>query len=187
MRAFAVAAVLLALAAPASAAPAPTWTVDQAASKLGFSGVMSGDGFSGVFHRWNAQIVFDPKNLAASKVAATIDVASAVTGDADRDSALPTADWFSAATQPRASFVATTFKDLGGGKYLAGGDLTIRGVKRPIQLPFTLAITGDTAKVNGAVALDRTAFGIGQGRWKTGDVVATKVTVTIALTAHRAH
>ena len=148
---------------------------------------MSGDGFTGIFHRWSAQIVFDPKNLAGSKAAVTVDVASAATGNADRDQALPTADWFSAATQPRASFVTTAIKDLGGGKYLASGDLTLRGVKRPVQLPFTLAIAGDTARMNGAVTLDRTAFGIGQGQWKTGDVVATKVKVTVALTAHRAH
>jgi polyisoprenoid-binding protein YceI len=185
MRVLAVMAALLALAPPALARAAPIWAVDQAGSKLGFSGVMSGDGFAGVFHRWNAQIAFDPKSLATSKVAVTVDVASAVTGDADRDQALPTGDWFSAATQPRATFVSTAFKDLGAGKYLASGDLTLRGVKRPVTLPFTLAIAGDTAKMNGTVVLDRTAFGIGQGRWKTGDVVATKVTVTIALTAHR--
>jgi polyisoprenoid-binding protein YceI len=187
MRPAAIAAALLAIAAPALAAPVPSWSVDAANSKLGFRGTMNGDAFNGVFRRWNAQIAFDPKNLAASKAAVTVEVASAVTGDADRDQAMPTADWFSASAQPRASFVATAFKDLGGGKYQASGDLTIRGVKRPVVLPFTLAISGDTARMNGAVVINRTAFGIGQGQWKTGDVVATEVTVTVALTAHRAH
>ena len=76
---------------------------------------------------------------------------------------------------------------LGGGKYQASGDLTIRGVSKPVLLPFTLAISGDTARMNGSLVLNRTAFGIGQGQWKTGDVVASEVTVTVALTAHRAH
>ena len=183
-----IVSAMLALAPiAASAAPAATWTVDAANSKLGFRGAMNGDAFNGTFRRWSAQIAFDPKNLAGSKASVSIDVASAATGDADRDQAMPTADWFSAQTQPRASFVTTAFKDLGGGKYQAAGDLTIRGVKRPVVLPFTLAISGDTAKMNGAVVLNRTAFGIGQGQWKTGDVVATEVTVNIALTAHRAH
>ena len=187
MRTIILAAGLAALVSPVLAAPAPAWTVDAANSKLGFRGAFNGDAFNGLFHRWSAQIAFDPKNLAGSKAVVSVDMASAATGDADRDQALPTADWFSAKTQPRASFVATSFKDLGGGKYQAAGDLTIRGVKKPVVLPFTLAISGDTARMNGAVAINRTAFGIGQGQWKTGDVVATEVTVTVALTAHRAH
>ena len=183
----AAASLAAAIAAPAWGAPPPAWIVDPAHSQLGFKGTMNGGAFTGVFHRWSAQIAFDPKNLAASKADVTIDMTSATTGDTDRDSALPGADWFSAKTQPKASFVATGFKDLGGGRYQAAGTLTIRGVSRPVVLPFTLAISGDTAKMNGAVDLNRTAFGVGQGQWKTGDVVATTVSVTVALTAKRAH
>ena len=78
-------------------------------------------------------------------------------------------------------------KDLGGGRYQAVGDLTIRGVSHPAVLPFTLAITGDTARMNGQLALNRGAFGIGQGKWATADTVDTQVAVTVALTAHRVH
>jgi polyisoprenoid-binding protein YceI len=169
-----------ALAAPAA------WNVDPS-SKLTFTGAMNGAAFTGTFKRWSAQIAFDPKALAASKVAVTVEVGSASTGDGDRDSALPTDDWFAASRFARASFVSRSFRDLGGGRYEADGDLTIRGVTRPVALPFTLAIAGDTARMNGAVVLNRTSFGVGQGQWKTGDVVDTKVTVNVALTAHRAH
>ncbi len=171
-------------AAPAFAASA--WQVDPQGSKLGFHGSMSGDGFDGSFRRWTAQIVFDPKALQASSVAVSIDTASAATGDADRDQALPTGDWFAAKAFPKASFVSRGFKDLGGGRYQAIGDLTIRGAKRPIILPFTLNITGDIAHMNGSIPLNRLDFGIGQGRWKTGDVVAPTVTVSVSIVAHRA-
>jgi polyisoprenoid-binding protein YceI len=171
------------LAGPAAAA---TWQVDMGGSKLGFRGAMSGDAFEGVFRRWSAQISFDPKALATSKVTVQIDTGSAATGDADRDQAIPTADWMASQAFPKASFVSREFKDLGGGRYLATGDLTIRGIKRPVSLPFTLAINGDLARVNGAVAINRLDFGVGQGRWKTGDVVAPTVTVSVALVAHRA-
>ena len=174
------------LSSAAFAAPA-AWTVDQGASKLGFQGAMSGESFTGIFRRWSAQIVFDPKALAASKAVVTVNVASATTNNADRDNALPTDDWLSAGKFAQAIFVTRDFRDLGGGKYVADGDLTLRGVKRPVALPFTLAISGDTARMNGAIVLDRTAFGVGQGQWKTGEVVDTKVTVNVALTAHRVH
>ena len=178
---------LAVLAPPVQAAAPARWTVDPAASKLGFQGKMNGDVFSGTFRRWTAAIAFDPRNLAASKAEVAIDVGSAATGDADRDQAMPTADWFAAQRFPKATFVTTSIKDLGGGKYQASGDLAIRGVHRPVVLPFTLAISGDAARMNGALVLNRTAFGIGQGKWSTKDVVDTSVTVNVALTAHRAH
>ena len=177
----------LALLAPAAQAAAPAhWTVDPG-SKLSFQGRMSDQAFSGVFRRWSANIVFDPKQLALSKAVVTIDVGSAVTGDADRDQAMPTGDWFAAQKFPQATFTTSAIKDLGGGRYQAIGDLAIRGVHKPVVLLFTLAISGDTARMNGAVTLNRTAFGVGQGRWSTKDVVDTSVTVNVALTAHRAH
>jgi polyisoprenoid-binding protein YceI len=100
---------------------------------------------------------------------------------------MPTADWFWVAKFARASFVSRAFRDLGGGRYVATGDLTLRGATRPISLPFTLAIAGDKAVMKGSAVIDRTAFGVGQGQWKSGDVVATKVTVNVDLTARRAH
>ncbi len=181
-----IAGLLLVLPAAALAAPAPRWSVDGG-SRLGFAGKMSGEAFTGVFRSWSAQIAFDPKNLAGSKAEVAVNVASAATGDADRDQALPTDDWFAAGKFPKATFVTRAFKDLGGGRYQAVGDLTIRGVSRPVVLPFTLVITGDTARMNGQLALNRAAFGIGQGKWATGDTVDTQVAVTIALTAHRGH
>ena len=180
---FAVLTMFL-FAAPAFAAPS-IWTTDPS-SKITFTGAMNGSAFTGTFKRWNAQIAFDPKALAASKVSVAIDVGSASSGDADRDQAMPTDDWFAAGKYPKATFVTQGFKDLGGGHYQAIGALSLRGVTQPVVLPFTLAISGDTAHMNGAVALNRTAFGVGQGQWKSGDTVDTQVTVTVNLTAHRA-
>jgi polyisoprenoid-binding protein YceI len=177
------AALAFVLGAPL--ASAATWQVDPQASKLTFHGSMGGQGFDGAFRRWSAQIDFDPKALATSKVVVSIDTASAATGDPDRDQALPTPDWFSAQAFPKATFTSRTFKDLGGDRYQVVGDLTLRGATRPLTLPITLAITGDVAKANGQVAVNRLDFGVGQGRWKNTDVVAPAVTVGVALVAHR--
>lgn len=182
---FAVIAAALAIAAPAWAAP-PAWVVDKAASKVGFSSTFDGQGVGGAFRRWDADIRFDPKDLAHSSANVTIDVGSAATGDADRDAALPDVPWFWTAKYPKATFVTHSFKALGGNRYEAAGDLTIRGVTKPLTLPFTLAITGDTAKMNAAVSVNRLAFGVGQGEWKSTEVIPAAVQVTIALTAHRA-
>ncbi len=180
-------AASLGLASPASSAGGPaSWTVDKASSKLGFKSSFGGDAFEGAFRRWDAQIAFDPKALAASKVVVTVDMASASTGDESRDEALPTDDWFAAKSFPRATFTSKGFKDLGGGHYQAMGDLAIRGVAKPIVLPFTLQITGAQAKMTGQVSINRTVFGVGQGQFKSAETVPLDVVVNVSLQAHRA-
>lgn len=176
---------LIAAAPLAWAAPAPTWVVDKAASSIRFSSSFNGDAFSGGFSRWDADIHFDPANLAGSAVSVSIDAASAATGDADRDQALPTPKFLSAGKFPRATFTAHAFKALGGGKYLASGQLSLRGVTRPLALPFTLAITGDRARMNAALAVDRLAFGVGQDEWRATSALPATVNVAIAVTARR--
>lgn len=178
-------ALALAFTPAAVAAPAPAWTVDKAASKIGFTSSFGGDAFSGTFRRWDAQIAFDPKNLAGSKVVATVETGSAVTGHADRDAGLPTDGWFASGKYPKATFTATQFKDLGGGRYQAIGTLTLKGVTKPLTVPFTLAITGDQAKMTSTVAVNRLSFGVGQGEWANAEVIPNPVTVTISLAAKR--
>ncbi|MBA3812224.1 MAG: YceI family protein [Caulobacteraceae bacterium] len=173
------------LATAVRAAPAPGWAVDKVASSVRFSSSLNGAAFSGAFRRWDADIRFDPANLAGSSVTASFETASAATGDADRDQALPTAVFLSAAQFPRATFAAHAFKALGAGRYQAIGTLTLRGATKPLTLPFTLAITGPQARMNATVALNRLAFGVGQNEWKATGNLPAVVTVTIALTARR--
>ncbi len=177
---------LFGLATAARAAPAPAWSVDKAASAVRFSSSMNAQAFSGAFRRWDAAIAFDPKNLAGSSVTATIDTASAATGDPDRDQALPTAAFLAAVKFPKATFTAHVFKDLGGGRYAAIGQLTLRGVSKPLTLPFTLAITGARARMKASLALNRLAFGVGQDEWKAITALPAAVSVTIAIAASRA-
>jgi len=186
MSRFAAAAIgLIATAQLAQAAPVPAWTVDKGASALRFASSFGGEAFSGAFKRWDADIRFDPANLAGSSVAATIDVASAATGSADRDQALPTADFFDAAHFPKATFSAKGFKSLGGGRYQTNGTLTVRGVAKPLSLPFSLVINGPQAKMNGTVALNRLAFGVGQNEWKATTTIPAAVNVSMTLVARR--
>jgi polyisoprenoid-binding protein YceI len=179
-------ALALAIAAGvARAAPAPPWTVDKAASSIHFSSSYEGTAFGGGFSRWDAAIRFDPANLAGSSVTATIDVASVATGDADRDQALPTDTLLAAAKFPRAVFAAHAFKALGADRYEAVGTLTLRGVTKPLTLPFTLAIKGREARMNAAVDLDRLAFGVGQKEWRSTASLPAAVNLKIAISARR--
>jgi polyisoprenoid-binding protein YceI len=172
-------------AAPAAKGGAAKWTVNPG-STLGFASSFSGTAFQGSFKRWTADIAFDPKNLAASKATVSIDMTSAATGDASRDESLPTDDWLASAKFKTATFVTTSIKDMGGGKYQAPANLTIRGVTKPVVLNFTVAITGDQAKMTGSTVINRSQFGVGQGQWAGADTVPYNVTVNVAITAKKA-
>ena len=189
-RNFALAGLTLALAgipamAAAPAPVAPSWTVDPASSTLGFSGTYNGTPFTGKFSEWDARIHFDPDDLANSLAEVTIDTASGGTGDPSQDEHLPGPDWFSVHDFPQASFKTESISSEAPGSYVAEGTLTIRDISLPVSLPFTLAIEGDVATMAGSLTMDRTKFGVGQGAYGGGTMVATTVTVNVELTATR--
>ena len=121
--------------------------------------------------------------MEKSKVTVTIDMTSAKTGDDQRDASLPASDWFDAATHPKAVFTATKFEKKAEGAYIAHGALDLRGVKKPLDLPFKLKIVGDKAQMTGETSLDRTVFGVGQGEFTATDQVPAKVTIRVQVNA----
>jgi polyisoprenoid-binding protein YceI len=169
----------------ASAADAVSWKLDPAKSRLGFSGTQTGAKFEGKFTRYGADIIFDPDHLDASHITVTVDLASAATGDTQRDTALPGKDWFDIAEFPQAKFDTTAIRKQRATAYEAVGNLTLRGVTKPLTLPFTLQIDGATAHAIGHARLVRTVFGIGQGPWATGQWVALDVDVNLDIVATR--
>lgn len=172
----------LAFGAQANAAD---WTIDPAKSTLGFVGALSGKNFDGHFKNWQAEISFDPANPSAGHAKVTIDMASAVTGDRQRDTALPEADWFDVKKNPQAVFEAAGFTAKGGNQFEAVGSLTIRGMKKAVTMPFTLDIIGNNAHAKGKLDIVRTDYGVGQGEWTDGAYVALNVGIVFDLEAAR--
>lgn len=174
-----VCAVMLTAGLPVQAAD--QWNVVGDKSAVEFTGTQLGAEFTGEFEAFTANITFSPDDLAGSSVEVLIDIASANTQSADRDSQIVAPDWFDAAQWPTAKFVTKSFTETSAGKYEAVADLTIRDVTREVVLPFDLVITDRTAEAVGSVTIKRTDFGVGQGQWtdtsQVGDDVTIKVTI----------
>jgi polyisoprenoid-binding protein YceI len=175
--------LLIALQAAAVPASAAEWAVDPNKSAITFSGVQVGTPFAGRFERFKAAVTFDPDKPEAGHAVVLVDLASARTGDVQRDEALPQKDWFDVRAESQARFEATRFVDKGRGDYEAVGTLTLRGSSRPVTLPFHLTLDGGTARAAGHVGLVRTDFGVGQGPWASGQWVGLDVGVEIDITA----
>jgi polyisoprenoid-binding protein YceI len=180
MRGALLAAAVIAAVCPVQAAE---WKV-LPGSALTFTGDQAGQNFTGRFSRFDAKISLDPQKLADAKIVVTVNVASAATGDKQRDIALPDKDWFDSAAFPQARFESRQVTRTASG-YEAVGDLTLRGVAKEIHLPFTLAIDGRKAEAKGHADLKRDAFGVGQGQWASDQWVSFNVGVDFDLKAEK--
>ncbi|NEX44834.1 cytochrome b/b6 domain-containing protein [Pseudotabrizicola algicola] len=169
------------LATATATAPANgNWQVAE--GTLAFSVAQMGQTVGGSFATWSADIRFDevPTDGRHGQVTVTIDTASLTLGSVTQQA--KSADFFDVATHPQAVFTADILPAAEG--YEARGTLSLRGAEVPVSLPFTLAIDGDTATMEGQTTLDRRAFGMGQS-YADESSVGFGVTVDVALTATR--
>lgn len=181
--------------AAAGLVSAADYTIDSAHSAAQFKvRHLMVSNVRGDFSKLNGKLVFDPKNLAASKVEATIDVATVSTREPDRDKHLKSADFFDVAKYPQMTFKSKKFEAAGANKYKVTGDLTIRGVTKEVVFsvenvtPETKGMMGETrigAQVSGKV--NRKDFGVSWNKSLDGGgvVVGDEVEITLDVEATR--
>lgn len=170
-------ALLLALC---PAAQAELLQAGPAAGRLEFSATQAGAKFTGAFTRFQVALDFDPARPGEGRLDVTVEVASIDTQDAERDEILRGPDFFQVDAHPQAVFHAVRFERAGDG-WRAPGDLTIRGVKRPVPVTFTLAAGTGHQVMIGNTRLSRLAFGIGRGEWTATEWVGDEVEVRFEL------
>ena len=152
-----------------------------AQSEIVFVSKQMGVPVEGRFKKFDAQIAFDPAKPDTSKIAFTVDVASATLGVPESDAELPKATWFNTAKFPQATFQSTAVKSLGGGKFEVSGKLAIKGNSRDVVVPVALAQSGTTTSVIGTFPLKRLGFKIGENEWADTSMVADDVQVKFKL------
>lgn len=88
----------------------------------------------GEFQKVSGSAEFDPANVAATRIEATIEVASINTREAQRDGHLKSPDFLDAEKFPTITFSSTSARATGDGELEVVGNLTIRGTTRPVTL-----------------------------------------------------
>ncbi|WP_088006122.1 YceI family protein [Indiicoccus explosivorum] len=107
--------------------------VDPSHSSIGFTVKhMMISKVRGSFESYEAEVETPEDSLKDGKIDFKIDVASISTGSEDRDNHLRSADFFDAENHPHITFRSTEIRDNGGDEYELTGDLTIKGVTRPV-------------------------------------------------------
>lgn len=165
---------------------AGTWTLDPTHSEVTFSvRHLAISKVRGSFKKFDATVV-TAENPADSTFTASIDVASIDTNNADRDGHLRTGDFFLVEEFPTIEFVSTGL-DHDGSDFLLNGNLTLRGVTKPVVIKgeFGGVITdtyGQTKMgATGTFKINRTDFGV---NWNAaletgGFMLGDEVTITI--------
>lgn len=93
---------------------------------------------TGKFNRFAATFAYDPADPSSSWVTATIDAASVDTDNDRRDNHLRSADFFAADSYPTLTFQSTRVEQVEVGRLRVSGDLSIRGVTKPVVLDVVL-------------------------------------------------
>lgn len=165
---------------------AGTWKIDPAHTEIGFSvRHLAISKVRGTFESFDAT-VHAAENPAESTVEVSVDVTSITTGNADRDAHLRSNDFFDPEQYPTMTFVSTGIR-VDGEKMLLDGDLTLRGVTKPITLAGEFGgIAKDPwgslkAAASGSTVINRHDFGVS---WNApletgGFLLGEQVTITI--------
>lgn len=164
----ALVSLLAASSLAASAAP-ETWSIDAKHSGVSFAVRNFFVPVEGMLKIQEGAITHDPANIAANSVEAIIAVTSINTMEPGRDKHLNNQDFFLTSQFPTATFKSTKWVAAGENKFKVTGDMTIKGVTKPVTLDVALLGTGAGprgGKVSGWQAtgtISRKAFGVDYG------------------------
>ncbi|MGC4122568.1 MAG: YceI family protein [Myxococcales bacterium] len=135
-----VSAVLVSVPVQALAAD---FDIDTSHSQVGFAVKhLMVSTVKGEFQKVSGTVSYDPKKPEATALDVTIDIGSISTREAKRDGHLKSPDFFDADKFGTATFKSTKVEKAGAGKLKVTGDLTIKGVTKPV----TLEVTGPSAE-----------------------------------------
>ncbi len=161
-----------------------TWSIDKPHSHIGFSVPHYAiTEVEGNFKDFDATVISKSDDFDGAEISFTAKTASIDTDNERRDGHLKSADFFDAEKHPDLTFKGKLVKE--DGKYKLKGDITMRGVTKPIEFDVNYGGTVDTGrglkagfKLTGQ--LNRQDFGVSYGgKTPGGDVVIGDVVEVI--------
>jgi polyisoprenoid-binding protein YceI len=155
----------------------------------------------GQFSRF--KVAFSMTDKVPQKLFVEVDISSVDMRNDDIDQTIKEDDWFHIARFPTTAFISKDFILSSDSRFIARGELSLKGVTQPLNIPMTIqpintatesftpsnekTLTSSLThalKLEGKVEVNRLDFLIGMGDWAIGDVIGTTVSVqfTVVLT-----
>lgn len=147
---------------------AQTWSIDKSHAKVAFTithlGISEVDG---TFKNFDGTLTSSKEDFSDAKFVLSADIKGIDTNMEMRNGHLQGEQWFNAEKFPTLTYKSTSLTSVGPKKFKLNGDLTMKGVTKPVVLDLVLIGTTkgrDGKSIVGFKAsgsLDRTAFGVG--------------------------
>lgn len=163
-----------------------TYQIDVSHSRLTFRIRHLISKVEGRFDRWGGTLVTEPTDFRTGRVEVLLESGSINTGNTARDNDLRSRNFFDAERFPTIRFVSTAVEQ-SESRLTVHGELTIRGVTRPVTLEGEFLgrqMEGREERLGfeARTTIDRTAFGVSWNRAVEGGGVLLGDEVTIELT-----
>jgi polyisoprenoid-binding protein YceI len=153
------------------------WQIDAGRSETRFTVTKLGhEDVTGVFRESEGEIRFDPARIESSSIQWRVRVASVKTDASNRDRTLQSAEYFDARNQPYLSFVSRAVRAGAGGLIEVAGDITIRGVTRPLTISVRPRATAAGPAFATDFEINRYDFGVAGGSF-FGRLIGSRVRV----------
>ena len=172
-----------------------TYAIDPTHSRIGFVARHAMvTKVRGSFNEFDGTGYFDADDPAGSHLELRIKTASIDTRNADRDAHLRSNDFFDMETYPEITFTSTSVEQVGADDYRVTGDLTIKGITKPVtvDLEYTGSATDPFGNqrigFEGKTTINRKDWGV---TWNAaleagGVLVSEKVTLEFEVSAVKA-
>jgi polyisoprenoid-binding protein YceI len=157
---------------------AQNYTPTDVGSKVHFViknfGVKTGGDFTGL----KGSIIFNPTSLAASQFNVSISSSSIDTDNGTRDKHLKKSDYFNVDKFPEITIVSTKVSEsTNAGRYYFIGNLTIKGVTKPIQFGFSATPNSTGYLFTGEFEINRRDFDVGGSSISLNDKVKINLSI----------
>lgn len=121
-------------------------------------------------------IKFDSPNLATSSIEASVETTTINTDNKTRDGHLRKEEYFDVAKFPKMSIKSVSFsKD--DNNYKGKFKLTIKGVTKDIEIPFSYIENGNSANFKGSFTINRLDYKVGGNSWVLADNVIISLNI----------
>ena len=173
-------ACLVAALLAATQASADSWRMLDDSEFL-FQATWDGNALDGRFNEFDVQLDAESGGLTEATLIVTVNLAGADMQDPDMNEAISGDDWFGVAEYPQAAFKSQSIVESGPAQYSAKGELNLKGITRPVEVPFTWSESKGSAEMRGELLIDRTEFNVGSGEWAGDESIGADVRLSFKI------
>jgi polyisoprenoid-binding protein YceI len=153
--------------------------LDVTTSKISFTIKNGGWPVNGTLGKLKAALSFDPNQPEKGQLEATVNVETLETGVGARDRHLKKPEYFDVVKYPTIRLVSTSIRRENKG-YTGKFLLTLKGIERPVTIPFTYITAPTGNHFGGAFTINRRDFNVGGSSWVLSDEVKVEINVDVA-------